>query len=136
MTDFHDEIYSPISHHSGPSSSATGVHSRSSTVNNATLFETLQSIHFRIQSLTRVRDLFERLAKVEELALIAKEQVKLPRPDDSIETYRELVDKVREICTVGDGDTSHGHSSRLSSANFVIELARITQRDLGKALEA
>lgn len=135
VSDFHDAIYSPLSSHNHASSTSTSAgHARSSS--SATLFETLQGIHQRIEALTRARDLFEKLAKVEELSLIAKEQIKLPRPESSIETYCELVEKVQDVYKLGDGTSSRNASGRLSSAVFVNELAKETQKDLTKALQA
>lgn len=70
---------------------------------------------------------------MEELALIAKEQIKLPKPDASIETYLELVHKVDEFYAIGS-ETSSGLPGTLSSASFVGELASMAQKDLMQAL--
>jgi hypothetical protein len=92
----------------------------------------------RIHSLKQAKNLFEKLAKVEECSLIAKEQVKLPNIEPCLETYRELIMKVTEIEQEQEGATiNNGHGgAKLASAKFVVELARLTQKDLTKALDA
>jgi len=134
VTDFHDEIYSPLSKQ-GVTSSSTSTSTSTPGRSDGTLFETLQSMQARIQSLNQAKTLFEKLAKVEELALIAKEQVKLPTVEPCLETYRELVLKVQAIGGGSNDDEAHGGKAMASSI-FVVELVRITQKDLTKALDA
>lgn len=92
--------------------------------------ESLQAKHARIKELEQAKDLFSRLAKAEELRLIAKEQVKLPTSREAIDTYRELVALAQQVAGL---DTRNDEP--LHVAPFVTELARITWNDLYKALE-
>ena len=122
VIDFRDEIISPLSARSKEGDNAGNV--------ERTLVERLQTMHNRIQALEDAHTLFGYLAKAEELALIAKEQIKLPSPDDALQTYRELVEfshKVSQIPTAS--------AKALRIAPFVREIALDTWRDLTKALE-
>jgi hypothetical protein len=122
VIDFRDEITSPLS-----SRSKDG---RDATETSRTLVERLQAMHDRIQALEDAHTLFGYLAKAEELALIAKEQIKLPSPDDALQTYKELVEFVQ---TTSKLPTSTPKSLKITP--FVRKIASDTWRDLVKALD-
>lgn len=125
VIDFRDEIISPLS-----SRSKSGGNGTSSTP-SGTLVERLQRMHDRIYALENAHTLFGYLAKAEELSLIAKEQIKLPTPDDALKTYVELVEYAQRTAQL---PTASKRGLRI--APFVRELAVDTWRDLAKALEA
>lgn len=86
-------------------------------------------MHARIRALEEAHRLFGYLAKAEETALIAKEQVKLPSPQSAIDTNLELVAFCHEVHALG-ADTSG-----LRIAPFVQEIAENTLKHLAKSLE-
>lgn len=126
VIDFRDEIVSPLS---SRSKSDNGI--PSSTASTRTLVERLQGMRDRIHALEDAHTLFGYLAKAEELSLIAKEQIKLPTPDDALKTYKELIEFVHTVTRL---PTASQRSLRV--APFVRELAANTWRELAKALEA